>query len=99
MHHRWRRLRTPILLAVTLAALATTVSAQFQGGRGFRGGRGGRGGFGYRGIPANPQYDGAFVFCRVMFRNASDGDGAGWDSGGSTEDGRPAALRDRCHST
>jgi uncharacterized protein DUF4159 len=78
MHHRWRRLRTPILLAVTLAALATTVSAQFQGGRGFRGGRGGRGGFGYRGIPANPQYDGAFVFCRVMFRNASDGDGGGW---------------------
>jgi hypothetical protein len=78
MHHRWRRLRTPILLAVTLAALATTVSAQFQGGRGFRGGRGGRGGFGYRGIPANPQYDGAFMFCRVMFRNASDGDGGGW---------------------
>jgi hypothetical protein len=80
MHHRWRRLRTPILLAVTLAALATTVSAQFQGGRGFRGGRGGggRGGFGYRGIPANPPYDGAFMFCRVMFRNAPDGDGGGW---------------------
>jgi hypothetical protein len=75
-----RRLRTPFLIAVALAALAATVSAQFQGGRGFRGGRGGggRGGFGYRGIPANPQYDGAFMFCRVMFRNASNGDGAGW---------------------
>ncbi|MBI3402103.1 MAG: DUF4159 domain-containing protein [Acidobacteria bacterium] len=78
MHQLLRRLRTPLLLAVTLAALATTVSAQFQGGRGFRGGRGGGRGFGYRGIPANPQYDGAFMFCRVMFRNASDGDGAGW---------------------
>jgi hypothetical protein len=72
-----RRLRTPLVIAVTLAALATTVSAQFQGGRGFRGGRGG--GRGFRGgIPANPAYDGAFMFCRVMFRNASDGDGAGW---------------------
>jgi hypothetical protein len=74
-----RRLRTPLLVAVTLAALATTASAQFQGGRGFRGGRGGGGRGGFRGaLPANPQYDGAFMFCRIMFRNASDGDGAGW---------------------
>ena len=26
----------------------------------------------------NPTYDGAFMFCRIMFRNASNGDGAGW---------------------
>jgi Domain of unknown function (DUF4159) len=30
-----------------------------------------------RGI-TNPTYDGAFMFCRIMFRNASNGDGAGW---------------------
>ena len=23
-------------------------------------------------------YDGAFRFCRIMFRNSPDGDGAGW---------------------
>lgn len=82
MNLRLRRLRTPALLLLIVVALASTVSAQFQGGRGFRGGRSGRGsergGFGYRGIPANPQYDGAFMFCRVMFRNASNGDGGNW---------------------
>jgi len=29
-------------------------------------------------LPANPSYDGAFTFCRVMFRNAPYGDGGGW---------------------
>jgi hypothetical protein len=76
-----RRLRTPTLFLLAVAVLATTVSAQFQGGRGFRGGRGGGGrggGFGYRGLPTNPQYDGAFMFCRAMYRNASDGNGGNW---------------------
>lgn len=36
-----------------------------------------RGRFGPR-IPPNPKYDGAFQFCRIFFRNAPDGDGAGW---------------------
>ena len=38
--------------------------------------RGGR--FGYGQIRENPPYDGAFQFCRIMFRNASNGDGGGW---------------------
>jgi hypothetical protein len=29
-------------------------------------------------IGENPAYDGAFMFCRIMFRNASNGDGGGW---------------------
>jgi hypothetical protein len=28
--------------------------------------------------PADSPYDGAFRFCRIMFRNSPDGDGAGW---------------------
>ena len=28
---------------------------------------------------ATPQdFDGSFQFCRIVFRNASDGDGGGW---------------------
>jgi hypothetical protein len=29
-------------------------------------------------LPANPGYDGAFQFCRIMFRNSPYGDGNGW---------------------
>jgi hypothetical protein len=29
-------------------------------------------------LPPNPPYDGAFIFCRIMFRNAPYGDGNGW---------------------
>ena len=39
--------------------------------------RGGRFGFGMS-APPNPKYDGAFMFCRIMFRNAGNGDGGGW---------------------
>jgi hypothetical protein len=53
------------------AALATTADAQFQQRRGGRFGRGMQ-------TVVNPSYDGAFMFCRIMFRNASNGDGAGW---------------------
>ena len=53
------------LIAVTLAA--TAASAQ----------RRGRFGFGPS-VPENPQYDGAFQFCRIAFRNAANGDGGGW---------------------
>jgi hypothetical protein len=38
--------------------------------------RGGR--FGYFRPPTNPPYDGAFMFCRMMFDNGTNGDGAGW---------------------
>jgi Domain of unknown function (DUF4159) len=36
-----------------------------------------RGGFGPR-LPSNPPYDGAFRFCRIMFRQNPYGDGNGW---------------------
>jgi Domain of unknown function (DUF4159) len=57
---------------IVAASLATSAGAQFQQRRG--GGRFGRG----IGAIENPNYDGAFMFCRIMFRNASNGDGAGW---------------------
>jgi hypothetical protein len=60
--------------AVILAALTlgSSADAQFQQRRG-----GGRFGGGMRSV-VNPPYDGAFTFCRIMFRNASNGDGGGW---------------------
>ena len=65
-----RAVAAAILVAMTLASSA---DAQFQQRRG------GRGGFGRGpGGHTNPAYDGAFQFCRVMFRNAPDGDGGGW---------------------
>ena len=33
--------------------------------------------FGNR-LPPNPDYDGAFIFCRIMFRQNPYGDGGGW---------------------
>ena len=57
-----------VLVAVIGLAIAG-VSAQFQGRN--------RGRFGY-GIPPNAKYDGAFMFCRIMFRQAYNGDGGGW---------------------
>jgi hypothetical protein len=64
-----RRVAVALIVA---ASLATSAGAQFQQRRG--GGRFGRG----MGAIENPNYDGAFMFCRIMFRNASNGDGAGW---------------------
>ena len=59
-----------VALAVAGVTLMTSAgAAQFQR-------RGGR--FGYGQVRENPPYDGAFQFCRIMFRNASNGDGAGW---------------------
>jgi hypothetical protein len=29
-------------------------------------------------VPENPKYDGAWMFCRIQFDNASNGDGNGW---------------------
>jgi len=64
--------RTRTLFVATFVAVvaASVAAAQFQGRRG-----GGR--FGPR-VGPNPAYDGAWQFCRIMFRNASNGDGAGW---------------------
>jgi hypothetical protein len=64
---RW----TKILIALAIAAsLAATAAAQ-------RGRRFGGGGF-YMRPPVNPPYDGAFQFCRIMFRQNPNGDGGGW---------------------
>ena len=52
---------------VVMVTLAISVSAQRRGRFGFN-----------MSAPPNPKYDGAFRFCRVMFRNAANGDGGGW---------------------
>ena len=59
------RAAAALLVAVMLAVGAT--SAQRRGER-YATGR----------VPENPKYDGAFQFCRIAFRNASNGDGYGW---------------------
>src|SRR5580704_9073265 len=81
-------------LGALVAALLFVVSAnaaQFsqRGGRGGRGGDGGgRGGAIPRSGPGTPlwdryvtvdDFDGAFQFCRLQFRNGSNGDGNGWN--------------------
>jgi hypothetical protein len=70
--HRANRVAVVALAAIGVIVLASAAAAQFQGRRG-----GGRFGYGPR-VPENPGYDGAFMFCRIMFRNASNGDGGGW---------------------
>ena len=64
-----KRAHVVVLLAASVLLIASAGAAQFQR-------RGGR--FGYGQIGENPPYDGAFQFCRIMFRNASNGDGGGW---------------------
>ena len=68
MHRRTRR---PIALFVAAALLcaAAAVRAQFRG----------RGGFGFSARTASAKdFDGSFHFCRIVFRNAIQGDGGGW---------------------
>ena len=66
-----RRLRAPVVVFAIAGVLliASVGAAQFR--------RGGR--FGYGQMRENPPYDGSFQFCRIMFRNAMDGDGGGWN--------------------
>jgi hypothetical protein len=59
-----RRHRKILVGLILSLGLAASVAAQ-------------RGRFAYR-PPPNPTYDGAFQFCRIMFRQASYGDGGGW---------------------
>jgi hypothetical protein len=69
---RHRTALTGVLLAVLLAALlATAASAQRR--RGF----GGFGGVAPK-MATLQDFDGNFLFCRIVFRNAPDGDGDGW---------------------
>jgi Domain of unknown function (DUF4159) len=66
---RWPGIAALLLTGVGLVATAA--------GQGF-GRRGDRDGWAGRSGPPNPSYDGAFRFCRIMFRQAPDGDGNGW---------------------
>jgi hypothetical protein len=61
-----RRPRHGKTLVLLVAGLCVAATAAAQRGR-----------FGYR-LPPNPAYDGGFMFCRIMFRQASNGDGGGW---------------------
>ena len=64
MMNAFRRSRSVLALAVlTVSLAAATAAAQRL--------------FGYR-IPPNPRYDGAFQYCRGMYRNNPRGDGGGW---------------------
>src|SRR5438270_120809 len=63
----WAFMR-PIGLALIALLVATADAAPQRRGR-----------FNYYGaIGPNPSYDGAFMFCRIAFNNASNGDGGGW---------------------
>lgn len=62
-------MRGATIVLFVVGLLAAGAAAQFEGRRGR--------GYGQRAV-SNPSYDGAFMFCRIMFRNASDGDGGGW---------------------
>jgi Domain of unknown function (DUF4159) len=67
---RWRGAATIVLLLVAV----TVAAAQFQR----RGGRGG--GYSSRGLryATAADFDGSFQFCRIVFNQASNGDGGNW---------------------
>lgn len=64
-----RSKRTAIVLLVVVGITATAAAQRRRGG-GFGGGRFVQ--------TANPAYDGAFQFCRIMYRQNPNGDGGGW---------------------
>ena len=64
-------MRTVSILFLTATLTLATADAIAQR-------RGGRFGFYRPNLPPNPHYDGAFMFCRIVFDNAPDGDGDGW---------------------
>jgi hypothetical protein len=64
--------RRKIVLALAIALCLAASAAAQRGRRGFGGGR-----FQTR-LEPNAAYDGAFRFCRIMFRQNPNGDGGGW---------------------
>jgi hypothetical protein len=67
----YRRLTVALVIALCIAAATTALAQRRRGGRGF--------GFGAPLRMANAQsFDGGFNFCRIMFNQSPDGDGAGW---------------------
>jgi len=67
---RVRRRRYVALVLLVVVGVAATAAAQRR--------RGGFGGGGFAVRQVNPPYDGAFQFCRIMFRQNPNGDGNGW---------------------
>src|SRR5438034_8336504 len=63
-----RRLNLVVALAIAVSLAATAAA---QRGRQFGGGR-------FQRLDPNAPYDGAFRFCRIMFRQNPNGDGNGW---------------------
>ena len=61
-----KKIVVALAVAVCLAATAAAQRRRFDGG-----------GFYFR-PPANPSYDGAFQFCRIMFPQNPNGAGGGW---------------------
>jgi Domain of unknown function (DUF4159) len=73
VHVNFRRHQTALIGILLAALLAAVASAQVRR----------RGGFnGFRGpapkMATAADFDGNFLFCRILFRNAPDGDGDGW---------------------
>src|SRR5689334_1965542 len=66
--------RTIALSVAAILLLASVGAAQFRG-------RGGRQGFNGRQLSyaSLEDFDGGYQFCRLVFRNSSNGDGAGWN--------------------
>ena len=73
------RIRRRLILALLVAALAAAGVASAQRRRN---GGGGGFGFGFRGVAPKmmtaDDYNGAFLFCRIIFRQSPDGDGGNW---------------------
>src|SRR5947208_6804094 len=65
-----RRHRRAALALLMIAGVAASAAAQRR--------RGGFGGGGFFVRTENAPYDGAFRFCRIMFRQNPNGDGGGW---------------------
>src|SRR5919108_4894666 len=63
-----RRHRKTLATLLVAASLAATAAAQRRGG--WR--------FGFGRVPQNPPYDGAFQYCRGMYKHHPQGDGGGW---------------------
>ena len=73
-----RRRKLVALVAIALLAISAVSYAQRR--RGFGGGRGGgyRGGYYQVRRPDADLLTGDFTFCRLAYRQATDGDGGGW---------------------
>lgn len=78
---RWSRWLAAVAVALLLAATAEAAQrgrGQFGGGRGFGQRIGGAGAPLWDRYVTFDDFDGSFQFCRLEFRNSTNGDGDGW---------------------